>query len=101
MQLITNNGTKYWVFFMVGVGGWKIDQACKVIFLTSFLHQVTPAISKTYNTVQPKVAHDMNNSLMVDISEKEIKDLVFQMNPTKAPAQMEYPLSFFNNFGKL
>lgn len=43
----------------------------------------------------------MNDLLMVDISENEIKGVVFQMHPTKAPAHMECLFSFSNSFGKV
>lgn len=55
--LIADNGTKYWVFFMEGAGGRKMDQVSIGIILTNFLHQVTLAMTKTYLTLSNQKLH--------------------------------------------
>ena len=46
------------------------------------------------NTVPAKVTPEMNDQLLAPFEEKEVKEALFQMFPTKAPGPI-----FFNNIG--
>jgi hypothetical protein len=52
--------------------------------------------------IQPMVSEKTNNSLLADLSEKEIGDALFQIGPLKAPGPDGLPARFFQrNWGLL
>jgi hypothetical protein len=49
--------------------------------------------------VPAKVTADMNAKLMNPFAEKEVKEALFQMFPTKAPGPDGFPAHFFRHTG--
>lgn len=47
------------------------------------------------NSVPVKVTIEMNNTLLAPFTEKEVKEALFQMFPTKAPGPDGFPTHFF------
>ena len=47
------------------------------------------------NTVPTKVTVEMNNGLLKPFMEKEVKEALFKMFPTKAPGPDGFPAHFF------
>lgn len=48
--------------------------------------------------ISPKVTKQMNENLVADVSEKEVRDAFFQMHPSKAPGPDGLSPIFFHNF---
>jgi hypothetical protein len=47
------------------------------------------------STVPAKVTAEMNDGLLKPFEEREVKEALFQMFPTKAPGPDGYPAHFF------
>jgi len=52
-------------------------------------------MASVLNTVPTKVTPDMNDQLLAPFTEKEVKEALFQMFPTKAPGPDGLPAHFF------
>ena len=67
---------------------------------TSFYRELytsegTSNMDAVLNTVPTKVTAAMNSSLLAAFSEKEVKEALFQMFPTKSPGPDGFPAHFF------
>ncbi|KAL9690889.1 hypothetical protein QQ045_011301 [Rhodiola kirilowii] len=52
--------------------------------------------------LQPVISEEMNNSLLEDISEEEVRRAVFSMSPLKAPSLDGFPALFYQkNWGRI
>jgi hypothetical protein len=52
--------------------------------------------------IQPKVTEEMNDKLLLDFTDREIADALFQIGPLKAPGPDGFPARFFQrNWGLL
>jgi len=52
-------------------------------------------MASVLNTVPTKVTPNMNDQLLAPFTEKEVKEALFQMFPTKAPGPDGLPAHFF------
>ena len=52
-------------------------------------------MAEVLDTVPSKVTTDMNRQVIAPIDEKEVKEALFQMFPTKAPGPDGFPAHFF------
>jgi len=55
----------------------------------------TEDMASVLNTMPTKVTPDMNDQLLAPFTEKEVKEALFQMFPTKAPEPDGLPAHFF------
>ena len=55
-------------------------------------------MAEVLDTVPSKVTADMNRKLIAPIEEKEVKEALFQMFPTKAPGHDGFPVHFFQHW---
>jgi len=58
-------------------------------------------MESVFSSVPVKVSADMNNQLLAEFRQSEVKDTLFQMFPTKAPGPDGYPAHFFQRHCKV
>jgi len=64
-------------------------------YMELYTSEGTSNMDAVLNTVPTKVTAAMNSSLLAAFSEKEVKEALFQMFPTKSPGPDGFPAHFF------
>lgn len=84
-------------------GVWKeeesgIQSVVVDYFSTLFQSSTTGGSPANLDMVEPRVTSTMNDSLMLEFTELEVKQAVFQMYPTKAPGPDGMPPLFYQKY---
>jgi hypothetical protein len=70
-------------------------------YKTLYMSEGTTDMDSVLNMIHVKVTAEMNGALLAHVSKQEVKEVLFQMFPTKAPGQMVFRQNFFQRHWEL